>query len=88
MTDPDSRVVRDYWCHYQGYNVQAAATREQIVVAAEWTRQATDAHELRPMVEAANRNLQTIGQAPVDVLLADAGYYSDANVRALAEAGP
>lgn len=88
LTDPDSRVVRDYWGHYQGYNVQAAATREQIVVAAELTRQATDVHELRPMVEAANRNLQTIGQTPVGVLLADAGYYSDANVRALAEAGP
>ena len=81
-------MVRDYWGHYQGYNVQAAATRRQIVVAAELTRQATDVHELWPMVEAANRNLQTIGQTPIGVLLADAGYYSDANVRALAEAGP
>lgn len=88
LTDPDSRVVRDYRGHYQGDNVQAEATREQIVVAAELTRQATDVHELRPMLEAANRNLQTIGQTPVGVLLADAGYYSDANVRALAEAGP
>ncbi|MCY3921994.1 MAG: hypothetical protein OXG27_06310 [Chloroflexi bacterium] len=68
--------------------MQAAATREQIVVAAELTRQATDVHELRPMVEAANDNLGRLERAPIGVLLADAGYYSDANVRALAESGP
>lgn len=88
LTDPDSRVVRDYWGHDQGYNVQVLATREQVVVAAELTRQATNMHELQPMVEAANHNLGTLGQTPIGVLLADAGYYSDANVRAPAEAGP
>ena len=31
---------------------------------------------------------QALGQAPIGVLLADAGYYSDANVRSLDEAGP
>ena len=40
------------------------------------------------MVEAANHNLQALGQAPIGVLLADAGYYSDANVRSLDEASP
>ena len=40
------------------------------------------------MVEATNRNLAALGRAPIGVLLADAGYYSDANVRSLAEAGP
>ncbi len=40
------------------------------------------------MVEATNRNLAALGQAPIGILLADAGYYSDANVRALAAAGP
>ena len=88
LSDPDSRVVRDYWGHYQGYNVQAVATREQVIVAAELTRAATDVQELGPMVEAANRNLAALGHAPIGILLADAGYYSDANVRSLAEAGP
>ena len=37
-------MVRDYWSHYQGYNVQAVATRE--IVAAELTRAATDVQEL------------------------------------------
>ena len=40
------------------------------------------------MVETTNRNLAALGQKPIGVLLADAGYYSDANVRSLAEAGP
>ena len=86
LSDPDSRVVRDYWGHYQGYNVQAVATRE--IVAAELTRAATDVQELGPMLEATQRNLEALGHAPIGILLADAGYYSDANVRSLAEAGP
>ena len=88
LSDPDSRVVRDYWGHYQGYNAQAAATREQVIVAAELTRAATDVQELQPMVAATNRNLEALGQEPIGVLLADAGYYSDANVRSQAAAGP
>ena len=88
LSDPDSRVVRDYWGHYQGYNVQAVATREQVIVAAELTRAATDVQELGPMLEATHRNLAALGLEPIGLLLADAGYYSDANVRSLAEAGP
>ena len=88
LSDPDSRVVRDYWGHYQGYNAQAVATREQVIVAAELTRAATDVQELGPMVETTNRNLAALGQEPIGILLADAGYYSDANVRSLAAAGP
>ena len=88
LSDPDSRIVRDYWGHYQGDNVQAVATREQVTVAAELTRATTDVQELQPMVETTNHNLEALGQAPVGTLLADAGYYSDANVRSLAEAGP
>ena len=40
------------------------------------------------MVETTNRNLAALGQEPIEILLADAGYYSDANVRSLDEAGP
>ena len=79
-------MVRDYWGHYQGYNVQAVATRE--IVAVELTRAAPDVQELGPMLEAAQRNLEALGHAPIGLLLADAGYYSEANVRSLAEVGP
>jgi transposase len=88
LTDPESRVVRDYHGYFQGYNVQAAATCDQIIVAAEVTRAATDVDELHPMIEAANRHLPSLGRAPIDVLLADAGYYSDANVRGVGAEGP
>ncbi len=88
LSEPDSRVVRDYWGHYQGDNVQAVAIREQVSVAAELTRAATDVQELGPMLEATQRNLEALGQEPIGILLADAGYYSDANVRAPVEAGP
>jgi len=88
LTDPDSRVVRDYHGYFQGYNVQAAATCDQIIVAAEVTRAATDVDELYPMIEATNRNLEALGWEPMSVLLADAGYYSDANVRGVGAEGP
>jgi hypothetical protein len=40
-TDPDSRVVRGNARTLQGYNAQAAATTEQVVVAAELTSRPT-----------------------------------------------
>ena len=88
VTDPDSRVVRDYHGYFQGHNVQAATSNDQIIVAAEVTRAATDMHELQPMIEATNRNLQAAHCGPPPVLLADAGYYSEANVRQAAVRGP
>ena len=88
VTDPDSRVVRDYHGYFQGYNVQAVTSREQIIVAAEVTRAATDMHELQPMIEAMHRNLQAAHCGPPRVLLADAGYYSEANVRQAEGRGP
>ncbi len=88
VTDPDSRVVRDYHGYFQGDNVQAVTSREQIIVAAEVTRAATDMHELQPMIEAMHRNLRAAHCGPPRVLLADAGYYSEANVRQAEGRGP
>ena len=88
VTDPDSRVVRDYHGYFQGYNVQAVTSSDQIIVAAEVTRAATDMHELQPMIEATNRNLRAAHCGPPRVLLADAGYYSEANVRQAEGRGP
>ena len=63
VTDPDSRVVRDYHGYFQGYNVQAVTSSDQIIVAAEVTRAATDMHELQPMIEATNRTLRAAARA-------------------------
>ena len=88
VTDPDSRVVRDYHGYFPGYNVQAVTSSDQIIVAAEVSLQATDMHELQPMIEAMYRNLQAAYCGPARVLLADAGYYSEANVRPAEGRGP
>jgi transposase len=45
-TDPDSRFVHGNGRTLQGYNAQAAATCEQVVVAAELTQQANDLQQL------------------------------------------
>ena len=48
-------AYRDDGWGRQAYDPQAVATSEQVIVAAELTRAATDVQELQPMVETANR---------------------------------
>ena len=38
VSDPDSRIVKTQKCWVQGYNAQAIASRDQIVVACEVSR--------------------------------------------------
>jgi transposase len=80
-TDPDSRFVRSNGRTLQGYNAQAAATMEQIVVAAELTQQANDVQQLAPMLTAIRTTLTGAGICePLQRLAADSGYWSIANV--------
>ena len=86
-TDPDSRFVHGNGRTLQGYNAQAAATPEQIVVAAELTQQANDLQQLAPMLTAIRTTLATAGiPDPVQRLAADSGYWSIANVSAIPDA--
>jgi transposase len=83
-TDPDSRFVRGNGRTLQGYNAQAAATTEQVVVAAELTQQANDLQQLAPMLTAIRTTLTAAGIGnPVQRLAADSGYWSIANVSAI-----
>ena len=64
----------------QCYNVQAAVDGQQrIIVSASVQQSASDAAALIPMVQQAKRN---VGQGAKEVL-ADAGYASEANLKAL-----
>jgi Transposase domain (DUF772)/Transposase DDE domain len=82
-TDPDSRFVRGNGRTLQGYNAQAAATCEQVVVAAELTQQANDLQQLAPMLTAIRTTLAAAGIGDrVQQLAADSGYWSIANVSA------
>jgi hypothetical protein len=86
-TDPDSRFVHGNGRTLQGYNAQAAATLDQVVVAAELTQQANDLQQLAPMLAAITITLAAAGIGdPVQRMAAASGYWSIANVSAIADA--
>ncbi|MGZ6669817.1 MAG: transposase, partial [Solirubrobacteraceae bacterium] len=76
LTDPDCRLqkVRQGWV--QGYNAQAVANEQQIVLAAEITVDSPDFGHLGPMIETTEQQLTSIGiEERPDVVVADAGYW-------------
>ena len=86
-TDPDSRFVHGNGRTLQGYNAQAAATCQQVVIAAELTQQANDLQQLAPMLAAIRTTLTAAGiDARPQRLAADSGYWSIANVSAIPDA--
>ncbi len=88
VTDRDSRSVRTRRGFIQGYNAQAAATREQIIIAAEIVGNGVDYGLLEPVTDAAARELATAGvDGQIDVLLADAGYWASEQIENLAARG-
>jgi transposase len=80
-TDPHSRIIATRARGaLQGYNAQAAATVEQIVVAAEVTVSTNDQPHFVPMAAAAAENLAEAGHdRGVGAFVADAGYWTAAN---------
>jgi hypothetical protein len=88
VTDPDSRNMKAYRGYLQGYNAQAVTTTRQIIVAAEIAPDGLDFAQLDPMVSAAERELAEAGvtERP-EVVLADAGYWSNDHIDALRERG-
>lgn len=83
-TDPDSRTMRGGRGLVQGYNAQAAVTADQLIVGALLTQEATDVHQLFPVLDDAAEQLNQAGiDAAADTAAADAGY---ANEETFAEA--
>lgn len=81
FTDPESRIMKDGATKgfEQAYNAQAVVDgHAQVIVACAVTQQASDVEQFVPLVEQVEANT---GQRPATVL-ADAGYYSEANVTA------
>ena len=75
-TDLDSRLVKGARGWFQGYNAQAVANEQQIVIAAEVTVSAPDFGLLEPMLDAAHGELQAAGVSEKpQTVLADAGYW-------------
>jgi transposase len=84
FTDHESRIMKTQEGFQQCYNAQAAVEAEsQVIVAYGLTNQSPDVQQLRPMLQAVR---EFNGRYP-DQFTADAGYASEANFAALAEAG-
>jgi transposase len=87
-TDPDCKNLKAFRGYVQGYNAQAAATEQQIVIAAEVTTEPQDFGHLGPMLDAARAELENAGiSAQPGVVLADAGYWHHQQMDALAADG-
>ncbi|HEV2866186.1 MAG TPA: transposase [Allosphingosinicella sp.] len=88
LSDLDSRNVKTSRGWVQGYNAQAACTEDQIVIAAELTVDSPDFGHLQPMIRAAQRELRAAGvDQPPGVVLADAGYWHQAQMERLVSDG-
>jgi hypothetical protein len=88
VTDLDSRSVKARQGFLQGYNAQAAATVDQIIIAAELLGNANDYGMLEPVIDAARGQLAGAGiTEQINVLLADAGYWDSEQIENLAAVG-
>ena len=84
LSDLDSRNVKTSRGWVQGYNAQAVATEDQIVIAAEVTVASPDFGHLEPMICAARDELRQIGvEQPPGVVLADAGCWHQVQMERL-----
>ncbi len=84
VTDPDSRRMRSSAGSVVGYNAQSVVdAKHKLIAAADVTNEATDVRQLGSMAIAAKENLQ-IEKAEV---LADTGYYNNAEVASCVEHG-
>jgi transposase len=85
FTDPESRIMKTSnkgWD--QCGNAQAVANENQIILAADVTEQANDKRQAVPMVDQTLESLKAAGvEQPVGAAVMDAGYYSEANTKAL-----
>ena len=83
-TDRKSKVMSTAKGYLQGYNAQAVANEEQVIVAAEVTDEQNDVGQLHPMIEATKKSLAEAGICDrPGKLLADAGYCLEENLAAL-----
>lgn len=85
FTDPESRIMRHSATKSfeQSYNCQVAVDgHAQVIVATGVTQEANDKEQLKPMMEKLKANLKGVKPGRVT---ADNGYFSEDNVRYLAQ---
>ena len=91
FTDPESKIMKTSdGSFHQCFNGQAIVdSKTQVIVAADLTDQAPDAEQLEPALDQLDENLAAIDAelAAGAVLTADAGYFSEQNIKTAAEHG-
>jgi hypothetical protein len=88
VTDPDSKNVKTPRGYMQGYNAQAVATEQQIVIAAEVNVDSSDFGHLEGMVNATETELERAGVTDtLEVVLADAGYWHQKQMESVVNKG-
>ena len=87
MTDPDSRLMPVRGGGFiQGYNPQNVTSRDGLVLATSLTNSPADVSGYEPMIAAAERAAAMMaaaggpGDGKIGLVLADAGYLSEANL--------
>ena len=86
LTDSESRIMPSGSSFEQAYNVQAAVdVASHLIVMQRLTQASNDKQQMVPALEALSDLPQELGR--VETVLADNGYYSKANVEAIAEHG-
>lgn len=85
LTDEESRIMPSAEGFKQAYNAQAAVDLDTMcVISAHVTQSPNDKQEVNPTLEALDELPEQLGK--VDTLLADTGYFSEANVNKCIEA--
>jgi transposase len=88
ITDPDARRMKFGRNFIPAYNAQAVTTEGQVIVAAEIATEGGDFEQLDPMIKAAERELDGAGvKETPEVVLADAGYWSNDHIDSLRARG-
>jgi transposase len=89
FTDSESQIMKvanKGWD--QCMNAEVAVNEQQIIVAADVTDETNDKQQVRPMVEQLQQNLAAASVTEqVQEMVADSGFYSEANVEYLAAEG-
>ncbi len=89
ITDPDSRIMKTSKGYLQGFNAQAVASEDQIILSAELTSECNDKNQLIPMLESTKENLHTVDTSiEIGTFLGDAGYFSQKNLDSLKPEDP
>lgn len=81
FTDPESRIMKGSDGFVQAYNVQVAVDELQLIVGQAVTTEPNDKKQLQPMI---GKIQNQSGDIPIQ-LLADSGYCSEENLKALAD---